>query len=188
MPYDVMQVGTEVVRITCETGGEAGRIAARLNTAEIESGGATRFRVIQRKEEAPAEPAAWMRREYERLGNGPEFGGYRATPWLYEPWFSGDAHTRIENALNSNIIMYGGKHGHFAHVAKGDPAKIAFTATAAAGENDTQTRMRVGRYLQQFYSDVLSNERIQELCANWDVEFGVGLTVKFAKTSDEIEH
>jgi hypothetical protein len=180
MPFDIVRVGTDEVRATCETGGEAGRLASSLNAAEQESGSNTRFRVVNRKAEASAEPAAWQMREYGRMCDGE----YKFAPWLYEPWFSGMA---LDNAAD-NMRLYAGKHGHFAHVAKGNPEMVAFTPDDAWGGRDAQKRMRIGRYLQQYYGDVLSNERIQELCANWDVEFGVGLAVKFASTRDEISH
>jgi hypothetical protein len=181
MPFDIVRVDTEEVRMTCETGGEAGRLANGLNTAEQESGSPIRWRVIKRKDETPETPA-WWQREYDRFATGE----YKTAPWLYEPWFSGLPSATVGDQAEL-IRQYGAKHGHFPHVAKGDPAKIAFTPDGTWGASDRQNRMRVGRYLAQYYSDVLSNERIQELCASWDIEFGVGLEVKFAKTSDEIE-
>lgn len=181
MPFDIVRVDTEEVRITCETGGEAGRLANGLNTAEQESGSPIRWRVIKRKDETPETPA-WWQREFDRFA----VGEYNFAPWLYEPWFSGVGPDDVGN--NYTLRLYAGKHGHFAHVAKGDPTKIAFTPDDAFGERDGQRRMRVGRYLQQYYGDVLSNERIQELCASWDVEFGVGLAVKFGSTREEFSH
>jgi hypothetical protein len=181
MPFDVVQVGTDEVRVTLETGGEAGRLAASLNAAEIESGSDRRFRVISRKAETPEMPA-WWQREYDRICTGE----YKPAPWFYEPWFHGQ---ETDNASgNYTMQLYAGKHGHFAHVAKGNPEMVAFTPDDTWGGRDAQKRMRVGRYLTQYYGDVLSNERIQELCANWDTEFGVGLAVKFGSTREEFSH
>ncbi len=79
---------------------------------------------------------------------------------------------------------------HFAHVSTDDTRMIAFTEDEAKGEADRQTRIKPGRYLKRYFSNVLDDKRIAYL-AEWfasgarplvDVSGGLEL----AKTSDEI--
>lgn len=50
---------------------------------------------------------------------------------------------------------------HFPHVSVNDPQLIAYTQTRDKGQRDIQTTMKVGRYLQQFYADKLSEAQIR---------------------------
>jgi len=52
---------------------------------------------------------------------------------------------------------------HFPHVSVNDPAMIAYTQTREKGQRDIQTPMKVGRYLQQFYGDVLTEAQIRAM-------------------------
>jgi len=87
----------------------------------------------------------WKAREMTRFARGE----YRTVPWFNEDW------------NNQN---------HFCHVANSDSEKIAYTATPEDGAADKQTRTRPGRYLSQFYSDVLSQDEIREWCARFTME------------------
>lgn len=50
---------------------------------------------------------------------------------------------------------------HFPHVSLEDPTMMAFTPSHEYGMRDRQVRIKVGKYLQRFYSDVLDAERIR---------------------------
>jgi hypothetical protein len=182
MPFDVLNAATDEIRCTYENGEQAGNAARCLNEAERESGSDTRYRVVRRKDEPKAgEWPEWAQREFGRFASC----DYRPAPWIYEDWFNGLT-DESRNGPDFNMRLYAAKHRHFPHVAKGDPTQIAFTPDDVYGARDGQRRMRVGRYLAQYYSDVLSNERIQELCGQWDTEFGIGLEVKFATTGEDM--
>ena len=72
---------------------------------------------------------------------------------------------------------------HFPHVSVDDPSLVAYTPSPDYGQRDRQVRMKVGRYLQQFYGDVLSADQIRSM-AN-----GVKkLTLLWANTAKEIAH
>jgi len=50
---------------------------------------------------------------------------------------------------------------HFPHVSVNNPAMISYTQTRDKGQRDIQTPIKVGRYLQQFYGDVLTENQIR---------------------------
>jgi hypothetical protein len=80
---------------------------------------------------------AFHTRENGRFGKGE----YRRVPWADEPW--------PEECCE-----------HFPHMAiKGDSGLIAYTKTVENGVRDIQTRIRPGRYLQQFYSHIPKDQR-----------------------------
>ena len=67
---------------------------------------------------------------------------------------------------------------HCCHVSTDDPMMLAYTQSGDKAVRDIQTRVRPGRYLQQFFSDVLSEkdirywaERQQALADNSDLHF-----------------
>lgn len=67
---------------------------------------------------------------------------------------------------------------HCCHVSTEDPMMLAYTQSGDKAVRDIQTRVRPGRYLQQFFSDVLSEkdirywaERQQALADNSDLHF-----------------
>ena len=76
---------------------------------------------------------------------------------------------------------------HFAHVSIRDPGKIAYTPDASFGRDDRQLRVRPGKYLNDFYGDVLRSADIKELATKFASEFGKCQELLFAKTADEIE-
>jgi hypothetical protein len=85
----------------------------------------------------PVSTGDWKQREYKRLCDGT----YTAVPWADEPWF----------------VSCPAVQDHFVHVAIGNPGLVAFTENPQKGENDIQTRMRAGRYLEKFCTEAIRN-------------------------------
>jgi hypothetical protein len=112
-----------------------------------------------------ADDGSWQVRERGRFVTGE----YQALPWATLPWFD-----RAETAL------------HFAHVSTEDGAKIAYTEDAVKGQADRQTRIKPGKYLARFYSDVLSTEEIARLSAEYSKTYEDNV-LRFATTADDWE-
>jgi hypothetical protein len=108
---------------------------------------------------------AWKARELGRFADGT----YIPLPWADLPAFTLTA-------------------DHFAHVSTEDGAKIAYTQNAAKGQGDIQTRVRPGKYLTQFYSDVFDAPTIARLAAEFSNQYGESNVLLLATTADEIEH
>jgi hypothetical protein len=113
----------------------------------------------------------WRERERKRFADGT----YVAAPWVNEYW----------HGLNADGLRHDAVQDHFVHVSTEEPGKIAFTENAEKGEADRQTRMRPGRYLQQFYSYIGENA-----CKHYANQFA-GMyeptTVLFGETADDFE-
>src|SRR6185503_12685840 len=92
-------------------------------------------------------------------------GIYRTVPWYNEDWNNQD---------------------HFCHVSNEDSEKIAYTANAEDGAADKQTRTRPGRYLEQHYGNVLSQDEIRNWCARFTLENNKPKLL-WANTADDIE-
>ncbi len=88
-------------------------------------------------------------------------------PWTDEPW---------QVTLNEL---------HYAYVSALKPGLIAYTASEEHGVADRQTRVRPGRYLEQF-APFLSQRERDEYCARIKALDDRNV-VKFAKTAEEIE-
>jgi|GEM_PF-4283893 len=86
---------------------------------------------------------SWMEREASRLVSG---------------------HHEV---LPSYIVGYT-KDGHFAHVAKLDRTKIAFTESPEKGMRDIQTVVPASTYLARFAGDQLSPDKIRDLAARYE--------------------
>lgn len=71
---------------------------------------------------------------------------------------------------------------HFAHASIEEPHMIAYTPNHEYGKRDRQVRVKVGRYLQQFYGDVLSAEEIRAAVNNCKP-----YEISWAVTGDEME-
>lgn len=84
----------------------------------------------------------WRKRELERL----ESGHYIKLPWHNEGWVS-----RNETCKD-----------HFAHVAKANPALIAYTADENKALRDLKSVLRPARYLHLYYRDILTETAIRE--------------------------
>lgn len=65
---------------------------------------------------------------------------------------------------------------HFLHVSVEDPSMVAYTPSHEYGKRDRQVRVKVGKYLTQFYSEHLSPEGIRavaNMCKPHEVKFAV---------------
>lgn len=117
--------------------------------------------------------SAWKDREFGRFVTGE----YKFPPWGYEPWWLDSPYANVR------IFREG---CHYTHVSTDDPSKVAYTPTEKHGEADRQVRMKPGKYLHKYFSDVLKPEEI----AQWAGKFA-GENEKhelhLAKTPDEIE-
>jgi len=75
---------------------------------------------------------------------------------------------------------------HFVYTAKMTPSKMAFAESETKGKKDIQTVIKVGRYLNRYFSDVLSADEIK-VWANLHRKENVDYELKFAETEEEIE-
>lgn len=92
-----------------------------------------------------AELSGWRLREHSRFDDGT----YTYVPWcMREPYWLDDT--------------------RFAHLSTSHPGMVAYTESIEKGIQDRQTRIKPGRYLQQFFSDTLSPEQIQSYVAACD--------------------
>jgi len=106
--------------------------------------------VTDRTVDVPAAGMDWRRREMAR-------GTAR-----YMPWRDDLAGARIPDAIWSL---------HFPYVAVSDPTKLAYTPTEEHGMQDRQVMVRPGKYLAQFYGDVLTPAEIEAYAVQWDSEY-----------------
>lgn len=81
---------------------------------------------------------AWRKREHAKF-----CGDYTSLPWHREAW----------NTL--------GREEHYAHVSTEQGGMVAYTETPQKGVADRQTRVKAGRYLTKFFSDVLTPAEIE---------------------------
>lgn len=106
----------------------------------------------------------WHERERRRFATGE----YQPVLWTGEKWWK-----EID--------------GHFAHISVKDKTRIAFTPDAEKGAADRQTAILPGKYLQQFFGDVLNAEQIREFAMQHSTKFEQN-ELKLARTVEEIEH
>lgn len=52
---------------------------------------------------------------------------------------------------------------HFPHISIDEPSMVAYTPNPEYGVRDRQVRTKVGRYLQQFYGDLITSEQIRSM-------------------------
>jgi hypothetical protein len=63
---------------------------------------------------------------------------------------------------------------HFPHISIDEPSMVAYTPNPEYGVRDRQVRTKVGRYLQQFYGDLITSEQIRSMAngtKQLDLEF-----------------
>lgn len=107
----------------------------------------------------------WRAREQKRFADG----HYKPVAWTKFDWW-------IKHH----------KPDHFVHISIKNPANLAFTRNEMDALVDTQTPIKPGKYLTEFFGHVLTTEQIREfamqhLTANEDKE------LKFVTTPEEIE-
>lgn len=103
---------------------------------------------------------SWHLRESRRFTRGE----YTGTPWQHLP-------------LPDACVA------HYAHLSITEPGKIAYTASPEHGLQDRQTRVRPGRYLEQFYGHLSHEERQRYIheCAERVTTYAI------TRTPDETE-
>jgi hypothetical protein len=157
--FQIVSVSTGEIFAAYDNGRDAGEHARAENERLRSAAIDDRVRVVRI---ATDDSDAWKIREQARFNNGT----YKRLPWACESWVIAD---------------------HFAHVSEKDSTKLAYTVDAAHGQADRQTITRVGRYLEQHYSDVLSQDEIRAWCARFDLENGKP-ALCLASDPDEIEN
>jgi hypothetical protein len=73
---------------------------------------------------------------------------------------------------------------HFCHLAITDECQVAFWPDEADAQNDIVTKMAPGRYLQAYYSDVLTPTQIRD----WAVQVDVECELKIMDGADDFYH
>lgn len=105
----------------------------------------------------------WQQREIKRF----TLGEYLPVLWTGEKWWK-------------DIDC------HFAHVGVKDKTRVAFTPDEKKGLADRQTAMKPGKYLQQFFSAVLTPEQVRDYAMQHSTKFEDN-ELKFASSLEEIE-
>jgi hypothetical protein len=147
--------------VVFETGAEAAdMVRAVANGSFFSKDGWVPLKVQPRRLSSDA----WKARELGRFADGI----YTALPWADLP----------SSSLTAE---------HFAHISTEDGAKIAYTQDAAKGQGDIQTRVRPGKYLTQYYSEVFDAPTIARMAAEFSNQYGESNVLLFADTADEIE-
>lgn len=167
MPYRVIEVesGSFVRSLITElpyefdTGDEANRFSKDLAS---DTGGKYRVKKVLNSE--------WRKREQQRMDNG----YYEPLPWFGAEWW----HDR-----NSEAIW---RH-QYPHPSKKEPGKIAYIESEEKGMDNIKTRVKPGRYLEQF-RDILKLYRLdlQREAARFTVLYETRV-LRIAETADEIQ-
>ena len=105
----------------------------------------------------------WRDRERKRF----ETGEYTPVLWVKQKWWKDIP-------------------DHFAHVAVKDKTRIAYTPDAEKGEADRQTSTTPGKYLKQFFGDVLPEWQIRDFAMEHANKYE-DIELCFANTPEEIQ-
>lgn len=85
--------------------------------------------------------------------------------------------------LQKRKLIQPGYNLHAVHVSTEDPTMVAYTPSLEYGKRDRQVRVKVGKYLHKYYSDVLSSEEIRDI-ANAAKPF----ELQWAETQEHMRH
>ena len=96
----------------------------------------------------------WLYREAYRFING------NYTPALLVSQLYRIAETDRNDELCSRVQSL---WWHFPHISIDEPSMVAYTPNPEYGVRDRQVRTKVGRYLQQFYGDLITPEQIRSM-------------------------
>ncbi|MDF2996856.1 MAG: RNA-splicing ligase RtcB [Xanthobacteraceae bacterium] len=114
----------------------------------------------------PKQDDSWRMREQSRFDDGT----YKPVSWADETWWIHSEHRK----------------NHFTHLSTAGVGFIAYTETPEKGSADVQNKIRPGRYLEKFFSDILTPNEIRDYATECAL-----LTEQnelfFAKTEDEFE-
>jgi hypothetical protein len=188
MMFQVQDTETGAVHGEYPDGAKAGAAAKDLNNAFRERGEDTRVRVVRVSEtvrmvaaqgspvprtfhiepcaccrawKVPITGVDWRKRELAKI--------QRAVPWFDADWWYDSEYYTM----------------HYPYPSEAEPSMVAFTPSEGWGHEDRQLRMRPGKYLSRYFSDVLSEAQIQQYALAWDGVFSVP-ELEFAHTPDEI--
>jgi hypothetical protein len=164
MPYAVCYSYNEGPWERYGTSNDGKQAAARLKELQGFNTPAQGYRWKIQKLRDDGLPDDWREREAERFRNGT----YEPVPWADADWYQPFA---LE---------------HFVHLSLKQPGKIAYTETAAKGEQDRQTIIGAGRYLTKFFKDALTPSEIEEWACRVSVD-AEACGLKITDDPDEIE-
>ena len=105
----------------------------------------------------------WLLREAYRFING----NYTPAVLVSQLYRLADSNRDLENRVRS--LWW-----HFPHISLDEPSMVAYTPNPEYGVRDRQVRTKVGRYLQQFYGNLLTSEQIRSMAngtKQLDLEF-----------------
>lgn len=94
---------------------------------------------------------SWRKREEKRFSSGK----YTKLPWHREKWWVKSAHAK----------------NHFAHVSKDGGAMVAYTPDDEYGAADRQVRISPGKYLDRFFSNVLTRKQITDIATRFSAHY-----------------
>lgn len=122
---------------------------------------------------------SWRKREQARFDDGT----YKKLPWDGQNWWNIKRYYSKEYVGKEIPFPF---EDHFAHPALGKEATIAFTESDEKGQEDVQSRMSPGKYLQRFCGHILSSGHITELATNFGAAYDE-IEVLFANSATKIE-
>jgi hypothetical protein len=118
----------------------------------------------------------WTEREQRRFYDGL----YVATPWAkhlgYSYWDTGSKDYGRSGA-NPAVSL------HYAHLSVSSPGLVAYTKSIEHGVQDRQTRVKPGKYLEEFYKDRFTPDEIAEFIAQCKAEH---LALQLATSTEDI--
>jgi len=102
---------------------------------------------------------------------------------------------KIRHAAYSQayLVVHTAMHGivasrcydHFVHVS--ETGTLAYTESDAKGAVDVQGRLKPGKYLTKYFSDILLAQQIQDIALRWACEFET-FNLRITQDADQIEH
>lgn len=109
----------------------------------------------------------WLLREAYRFINGNYTPAVLVSQLYRLACSNRDSNSDLENRVRS--LWW-----HFPHISLDEPSMVAYTPNPEYGVRDRQVRTKVGRYLQQFYGDLITSEQIRSMAngtKQLDLEF-----------------
>lgn len=92
---------------------------------------------------------------------------WQEPPWSDEDWYVNSPH-----------------RWRFAHISTEDPTKVAFTENVDKLERNIQTRVKPGRFLQKYFSDVLTAKEIRKWSERFAAQASALTTLRFVENTD----
>lgn len=121
-----------------------------------------------------SERHSWKMREYQRFKDGV----YALPPWIEELFHCWEPSDSPEASYKYPALAM-----HFAHISIETPGLIAYTPSDEHGYQDRQTKIKVGRYLEEHAREYFTQEQINSFV---DQVKGYSSDLQLARTADEI--